>query len=110
MTNLTDHIERLFREFDSGCITRRDLLKALGVSAIAPPALARGQGGATQAAPAQAPAPFEPTGWQTVWLDHITYQCTDAQKAAAFFSAVMSWKVRSADSRKIVMDIGDDVG
>ena len=46
-----------------------------------------------------------PTGWKTVWLDHITYQCTDYKKAAAFYSAVMGWKVRSDDGKRIVMDM-----
>ena len=56
------------------------------------------------------PAPFDPTGWKTVWLDHITYQCHDYPKAAAFYSAVMGWKLRSDDGQRAVMDIGDDVG
>ena len=56
------------------------------------------------------PPPFDPTGWKTVWLDHITYQCTDYKKAAAFYSALMGWKVRSDDGKQAVIDIGDDVG
>ena len=53
------------------------------------------------------PAPFDATGWKTVWLDHITYQCTDYRKAAAFYSAVMGWKVRNDDGKRVVMDMGD---
>ncbi len=45
-----------------------------------------------------------------MWLDHITYQCTDYTKAAAFYSALMGWKVRNDDGKHAVMDIGDDVG
>jgi catechol 2,3-dioxygenase-like lactoylglutathione lyase family enzyme len=122
-------IERLFREFDSGRITRRDLLRALGMAVLALPSVSLAQGGGGRAggdttgggrgggrgnrAPADtthAPQPFDPTGWKTVWLDHYTYQCTDYAKAAAFYAAVMGWKVRSDDGKQIVMDIGDDVG
>ena len=39
--------------------------------------------------------PFEPTGWKPVWLDHFNYQCVDHKKAAAFYCALMGWKVRS---------------
>ena len=103
-------IDRLFREFDKGMLSRRELLRALGVAAIAIPASSFAQGGDTTAgrgrgrrgnfAPADTPhlpPPFDPTGWKTVWLDHITYQCTDYPKAAAFYSALMGWKVRSDD-------------
>src|SRR5256885_12872350 len=103
-------LEQLFRDFDGGHISRRELFQALGL-AIAIPSLARAQGvGRANADTTHAPAPFEPTGWKTVWLDHITYQCTDYKKAAPFFSAVMGWTVRSDDGKQIVMDIGDDVG
>ena len=105
-------IEKLFQDFDAGRLSRRDLLRAIGLAAIGLPMLARAQGG-RRGAPADtthAPAPFEPTGWKTVWLDHITYQCTDYAKAVPFYAAVMGWKVRSDDGQKIVMDLGDDVG
>ena len=109
-------IERLFREFDNGRISRRDLLRALGVALVVP-AVARAQdttrtfargravGDTTHVAP-----PFDATGWKTVWLDHLTYQCTDYPKAVAFYAAVMGWKLRSDDGKQAVMDIGDDVG
>ncbi len=114
-------IDRLFREFDTGRLTRRELLRALGLAALAVPAASFAQAGAGRdsagrgggrgnRAPADtthAPAPFEPTGWKTVWLDHISYQCTDYAKAAAFYSAVMGWQLRSDDGKRAVMDIGD---
>src|SRR6185295_9514959 len=52
-------------------------------------------------------APFEPTGWKTVLLDHFNMHVTDAEKEAAFYAAFMGWKVRSNDSSGIYMDIGD---
>jgi catechol 2,3-dioxygenase-like lactoylglutathione lyase family enzyme len=50
---------------------------------------------------------FAPTGWTTVLLDHLTWQVADYQKEAAFFTALMGWKVRSDDGMQAVLDIGD---
>jgi len=119
-----DHpLDRLFREFDRGHLTRRELFRALGLAALAVPAASfaqgraggdtTGRGGRANRAPGDTthvPAPFDATGWKTVWLDHITYQCTDYRKAAAFYTALMGWKLRSDDGSKAVMDIGDNVG
>ena len=52
-------------------------------------------------------APFQPTGWKTVLLDHFNMQVTEPEKEAAFYAALMGWKVRSNDSSGIYMDIGD---
>src|SRR6185436_8975466 len=51
--------------------------------------------------------PFEPTGWKTVLLDHFNMQVVDPEKEAAFYAALMGWKVRSNDGKEIYMDIGD---
>src|SRR5262245_60346654 len=50
---------------------------------------------------------FEKTGWRTTGIDHITWRVADPQKEAAFYTALMGWKVRSSDSKQVVMDIGD---
>lgn len=50
---------------------------------------------------------FEHTGWKTVALDHITFEMPDYQKEAAFFIALMGWKLRSDDGKQAVLDIGD---
>src|SRR5262249_43761325 len=52
----------------------------------------------------------EATGWKTVWLDHLNYQCVDYKKAAAFYSTLMGWKVRSDDGKQAVLGIGGDSG
>ena len=110
---MDEELDRLFSDFDGGRLSRRDLLRALGLAALAVPGLSLAQGGAGgrgNRAPADtthAPPPFDATGWKTVWLDHITYQCTDYKKAAPFYSAVMGWKVRHDDGNQIVMDMGD---
>lgn len=52
-------------------------------------------------------APFAPTGWKTVALDHFTVHAVDYKKESAYFQALMNWKLRSDDGTKAVLDIGD---
>lgn len=95
-------------------LSRRELIHALGTAAIgAPLASAFGQGrcrlklgdpgcDTTAIAPV-----FAATGWRTVLLDHFSMQVVDYEKEAAFFNALMGWKIRSDDGTKAVLDIGD---
>ncbi|HEY4131401.1 MAG TPA: VOC family protein [Gemmatimonadaceae bacterium] len=53
------------------------------------------------------PAIFARTGWRTSGLDHIAFRVADPQKEAAFYTALMGWKVRSDDGTRVVMDIGN---
>ena len=95
-------------------ISRRQLLFALG----AIPALPAGMFAQAPAGSRPQPQrdttplvpPFEPTGWKTVWLDHLNYQCTDYKKAAAFYATLMGWKVRSDDGKQALLDIGENSG
>src|ERR1700761_6464197 len=122
-------IDDLLAAFHDGTITRRQLLQTLAAAAVTIPALAlaqggtgarpdsgraggggRGRGGFAQRDTVPLVPPFEPTGWQTVWLDHLNYQCTDYKKAAAFYATLMGWKVRSDDGKQCVLDIGDNSG
>ncbi len=50
---------------------------------------------------------FAPTGWKTVALDHITFETPDYRNEAAFYIALMGWKLRSDDGTQAVLDIGD---
>ena len=50
---------------------------------------------------------FAPTGWKTIALDHITFEMPDYQKEAAFYVALMGWRLRSDDGKQAVLDIGD---
>jgi catechol 2,3-dioxygenase-like lactoylglutathione lyase family enzyme len=50
---------------------------------------------------------FAPTGWKTVALDRITFAVPDYRKEAAFYVALMGWKLRSDDGKQAVLDIGD---
>ena len=106
--------ETLFHAFDRGVISRRQLLQALGIAVALKPAaaIAQGQcGGANKGTPGcdttPAKLPFEPTGWNTVLLDHFTCQCVDYTKEAAYYQALMNWKIRSDDGKQAVLDIGD---
>ena len=95
-------------------ISRRQLIHALGAAAVGAPfasALAQGACRLKVGDPgcdttAIKPV-FEPTGWKTVLLDNISMQVVDYQKEAAFFIALMGWKLRSDDGSKAVLDIGD---
>jgi catechol 2,3-dioxygenase-like lactoylglutathione lyase family enzyme len=111
---MADVLTQLFSDFDRGRISRRRLLQALGIAVAVRPtmALAQGQcGGARAGTPecdtTPAKLPFEPTGWKTVLLDHFSVQVADYAKEAAYYAALMNWKIRSDDGTKAVLDIGD---
>jgi len=50
---------------------------------------------------------FAPTGWKTAALEQISFQVPDYKKEAAFYIALMGWKLRSDDGKQAVLDIGD---
>jgi catechol 2,3-dioxygenase-like lactoylglutathione lyase family enzyme len=113
---MTRSVTHLFDDFDAGRISRRHLLQALAMAAISAPAASfaqRAGGGADTAAQRDTTPlipPFEPTGWKTVWLDHLSYRCVDYRKAAAFYATLMGWKVRSDDGKQALLDIGENSG
>jgi len=49
------------------------------------------------------PLPSQPSGKA---LDHITFQMPDYRREAAFYIALVGWKLRSDDGRQAVLDIG----
>ena len=111
---MSDALRTLFEQFDRGGLSRRQLLQALGVAVALRPAaaFAQGQCGGARAGtpgcdPTPAKLPFEPTGWKTVLLDHLSCQAADYPKEAAYYAALMNWKIRSDDGKQAVLDIGD---
>jgi catechol 2,3-dioxygenase-like lactoylglutathione lyase family enzyme len=94
-------------------MSRRRALQALGAAAAGAPlsVLAQGRCMRTFGTPAcnttPAPAIFEPTGWKTVALDHLTFHVADYQSEAAFYIALMGWKLRSDDGKQAVLDVGN---
>ena len=108
-------VTRILDDFDSGRMSRRQLLRVLGAAVAAAPvaSLAQTAGGGRSAAPRDSTPlvpPFEATGWKTVWLDHLSYQCADYRKAAAFYATLMGWRVRSDDGKQAALDIGENSG
>jgi catechol 2,3-dioxygenase-like lactoylglutathione lyase family enzyme len=111
---MSTELTKLFQAFDRGRLSRRQLLTALGMAAAIRPASAFAQGqcggakkGTPECDPTPAKLPFEPTGWKTVLLDHFSCQAADYAKEAAFYAALMNWKIRSDDGKQAVLDIGD---
>src|SRR5216110_1861152 len=89
-------IAGLLKDFEDGKMTRRQLIQSLALAAAAamPGAAAAAQNAAqTKAAPI--PHAFEPTGWKTVWLDHISYAVSDYRRSTAFYRDLMGWKIRN---------------
>ena len=54
-----------------------------------------------------APAPFEPTGWSTLYLDHISFEVPDYRRSAAFYQALLGWNVRVGNGNQASVQIGD---
>jgi len=94
-------------------ISRRQLLTVLAAIAAVPKhtfAQAAPAGREQQRDTTPLVPPFEATGWKTVWLDHLNYQCVDYKKAAVFYATLMGWKVRNDDGTRAVLDIGENSG
>ena len=55
--------------------------------------------------------PFEPTGWKTVWVDHLSYGCSDFKRTFAFYEALLGWTQSGAfNDRQVIVDMGDAGG
>jgi catechol 2,3-dioxygenase-like lactoylglutathione lyase family enzyme len=113
---MEDRVSKLLNDFDRGRVSRRQLLQAIGIAAATAsmPRITFAQGscgGDRAGTPAcnttPMKPPFEPTGWKTVLLDHFKLQVAELDKEAAYYQALMGWKVRSNDGKKIVLDIGN---
>jgi catechol 2,3-dioxygenase-like lactoylglutathione lyase family enzyme len=91
--------------------TARALLATVLIAAVATPAIAQGRCIRAYGTPACNIDPikpvFERTGWRTTSLNQITFRVAEPEKEAAFYAALMGWKVRSEDAKRVVMDVGD---
>ena len=54
-----------------------------------------------------APAPFAPTGWNTLYLDHISFEVPDFRRSAAFYQALLGWTMRPGNGTQASVQIGD---
>jgi len=62
------------------------------------------------AAKLPAPAPFAPTGWNTLYLDHISFEVPDFRRSAAFYQALLGWTMRLGNGSQASVQIGDIAG
>jgi catechol 2,3-dioxygenase-like lactoylglutathione lyase family enzyme len=100
-------IAGLLKDFEDGKMTRRQLIQSLALAAAAAmPGAAAAQTAAQSKAPiAQA---FEPTGWKTVWLDHISYAVSDYRRSTAFYRDLMGWEIRNDNgTNQCTLKVGD---
>ena len=90
-------IAGLVKDFEDGRMTRRQLIQSLALVAAGavPGTAALAQGAAPRPPAPPIPQAFEPTGWKTVWLDHISYAVSDYRRSTAFYRDLMGWTVRN---------------
>src|SRR5439155_16308659 len=56
-----------------------------------------------------APAPFEPSSFNTLFLDHLSFEVSNPRKSAAFYQALLGWNVRPGTDN-MNAQIGDIAG
>jgi catechol 2,3-dioxygenase-like lactoylglutathione lyase family enzyme len=54
--------------------------------------------------------PFEPTGWKTMYLDHISFQCTSYKETVAFYEALLGWKGLGDEGSQNETQISPEIG
>ena len=66
----------------------------------------------------KAAAPFKPTNWKTLFVDHLSFEVADYERSTAFYESLLGWQVRRQivppawpDSpRSSTVQIGDVAG
>jgi catechol 2,3-dioxygenase-like lactoylglutathione lyase family enzyme len=93
-------VAALLRDFESGKLTRRQLVQTLALMAVGSPV-------ASAVARSVAATPAKPAGtpWKTVWLDHISFQVSDYKKSVDFYTDLMGWKVLNDTGTQAAIDI-----
>ena len=93
-------VAALLRDFESGKLTRRQLVQTLALMAVGSPV-------ASAVAQSMGTAPAKPAGtpWKTVWLDHISFQVSDYKKSVDFYTDLMGWKVLKDTGTQANVDI-----
>lgn len=56
------------------------------------------------------PLPFEPTGFKTVYLDHISFSCTSYKETVAFYEALLGWKGLNDEGSQNDTQIAPEIG
>jgi catechol 2,3-dioxygenase-like lactoylglutathione lyase family enzyme len=55
-------------------------------------------------------APFEPTGWQTVWLDHLSFGAANYKASVSFYTNLLGWGPtydEGSQNELMIGDVGD---
>ena len=94
-------VAALLRDFESGKLTRRQLVQTLALMAVGSP-VASAVAQSAAAAPAKAATG---TPWKTVWLDHISFQVSDYKRSTEFYTDLMGWKVLKDTGTQANVDI-----
>jgi catechol 2,3-dioxygenase-like lactoylglutathione lyase family enzyme len=87
-------VSKLLGDFESGKMTRRQLIQSLALCATVPAAAA-----AAAQMPAAGSAASGPAPWKTVWLDHISYAVSDYKKSTEFYTNLMGWEVENDNGK-----------
>ena len=54
-----------------------------------------------------APAPFGPTGWKTVWLDHFSFRVSNYKQSASYYSNLLGWKRTYDEGTQNELEVGN---
>src|SRR5262249_10956417 len=55
-------------------------------------------------------APFAPTGWKTVWLDHLSFGASNYKASASFYCNLLGWQEtydEGSQNECLIGDVGD---
>lgn len=96
-------INKLLEEFESGHVTRRQLVQSMALAVVAGPGIAAATPGTLQGAA----KPSTAAPWQTMHLDHISYQVTDHVRSSEWYADLMGWSVKSQGDSQTTLGIGD---
>ena len=61
----------------------------------------------TGAAQLSEPAPFAPTGWQTIWLDHFSFRVSNYKESASFYANLLGWRRTYDEGTQNELEAGD---
>ncbi|HEY7169922.1 MAG TPA: VOC family protein, partial [Vicinamibacterales bacterium] len=57
-------------------------------------------------------APFAPTGWKTVWLDHLSFGVKNYKESASFYANLLGWTPtydEGSQNEMLIGDVGDAI-
>jgi catechol-2,3-dioxygenase len=69
-----------------------------------------GSRAATTSAHSAEPLPFAPTGWRTVWLDHLSFHVSNYKNSASFYSNLLGWTPsydEGSQNELLIGEVGD---